>query len=68
MKKAAGFLGLGTECVFSVKTDDKGRLIPKDLEKQIDKAAAEVSQAAKEIRWLERFRSDIYCGPIPGWC
>ena len=43
MKKAAAFLGLGTESIFMIKTDDKGRMIPEDLEKQINETISKVN-------------------------
>ncbi|XP_069790492.1 cysteine sulfinic acid decarboxylase-like isoform X2 [Narcine bancroftii] len=33
--KGAAFLGLGTDSVHAVKADERGRMIPKDLEEQI---------------------------------
>ncbi|XP_032871629.1 cysteine sulfinic acid decarboxylase-like isoform X1 [Amblyraja radiata] len=33
--KGAAFQGLGTDSVYVVKTDERGRMIPKDLEEQI---------------------------------
>ncbi|KAL6483516.1 hypothetical protein MHYP_G00083880 [Metynnis hypsauchen] len=35
MKKAAAFLGIGTENVYHVKVDESGRMIPEDLEAKI---------------------------------
>ena len=43
MKKAAAFLGLGTESIFMIKTDDRGRMMPEDLEKQINETISKVS-------------------------
>uniref|UniRef100_A0A8D0KY70 Glutamate decarboxylase like 1 n=1 Tax=Strix occidentalis caurina TaxID=311401 RepID=A0A8D0KY70_STROC len=34
MKKAASFLGIGTENVYFIKTDERGKMIPEELEKQ----------------------------------
>ncbi|XP_075407742.1 cysteine sulfinic acid decarboxylase isoform X1 [Tenrec ecaudatus] len=41
IKKGAAFLGLGTESVRVVKADDRGKMIPEDLERQISLAEAE---------------------------
>ncbi|KAG9476120.1 hypothetical protein GDO78_002942, partial [Eleutherodactylus coqui] len=41
MKKAAAFLGIGTHNVYFVKADDQGKMIPEDLEKQVQKAKEE---------------------------
>jgi len=35
LKKAANYLGFGTDNVVPVKTDDRGKIIPEDLEKNI---------------------------------
>lgn len=35
IKKAAHWLGIGTENLITVKTDGEGRMLAKDLEKQI---------------------------------
>nr|XP_036864519.1 acidic amino acid decarboxylase GADL1 isoform X3 [Manis javanica] len=44
MKKAASFLGIGTENVCFVETDGRGKMIPEELEKQI-------WQTRKEASW-----------------
>ncbi|XP_045153506.1 acidic amino acid decarboxylase GADL1 isoform X1 [Echinops telfairi] len=41
MKKAASFLGIGTENVCFVETDGRGKMIPEELEKQVGKARKE---------------------------
>uniref|UniRef100_A0A8C0TIZ4 Cysteine sulfinic acid decarboxylase n=1 Tax=Canis lupus familiaris TaxID=9615 RepID=A0A8C0TIZ4_CANLF len=41
IKKGAAFLGLGTDSVRVVKTDERGKMIPEDLERQIGLAEAE---------------------------
>ncbi|NP_001382689.1 acidic amino acid decarboxylase GADL1 isoform 1 [Mus musculus] len=41
MKKAASFLGIGTQNVYFVETDGRGKMIPEDLEKQIWQARQE---------------------------
>uniref|UniRef100_A0A8P0TER0 Cysteine sulfinic acid decarboxylase n=2 Tax=Canis lupus familiaris TaxID=9615 RepID=A0A8P0TER0_CANLF len=41
IKKGAAFLGLGTDSVRIVKTDERGKMIPEDLERQIGLAEAE---------------------------
>ncbi|XP_075683291.1 acidic amino acid decarboxylase GADL1 [Rhinoderma darwinii] len=41
MKKAAAFLGIGTNNVYFVKADDQGKMIPEDLENQVQKAKEE---------------------------
>ncbi|XP_041589581.1 acidic amino acid decarboxylase GADL1 isoform X3 [Vulpes lagopus] len=41
MKKAASFLGIGTENVCFVETDGRGKMIPAELEKQIWQASKE---------------------------
>uniref|UniRef100_A0A8C9FZ92 Glutamate decarboxylase like 1 n=1 Tax=Pavo cristatus TaxID=9049 RepID=A0A8C9FZ92_PAVCR len=43
MKKAASFLGIGTENVYFVKTDERGKMIPEELEKQVQRARKEGS-------------------------
>lgn len=35
IEKGASFLGFGTDNVVTIKTDDRGRIIPKDLEHKI---------------------------------
>ncbi|XP_023376437.1 cysteine sulfinic acid decarboxylase isoform X4 [Pteropus alecto] len=41
IKKGAAFLGLGTDSVRVVKADERGKMIPEDLERQISLAEAE---------------------------
>uniref|UniRef100_A0A8C4LLY2 Cysteine sulfinic acid decarboxylase n=2 Tax=Equus asinus asinus TaxID=83772 RepID=A0A8C4LLY2_EQUAS len=41
IKKGAAFLGLGTDSVRVVKADERGKMIPEDLERQISLAKAE---------------------------
>uniref|UniRef100_A0A663MIJ7 Glutamate decarboxylase like 1 n=1 Tax=Athene cunicularia TaxID=194338 RepID=A0A663MIJ7_ATHCN len=41
MKKAASFLGIGTENVYFIKTDERGKMIPEELEKQVQRARKE---------------------------
>ncbi|XP_061062324.1 cysteine sulfinic acid decarboxylase isoform X2 [Eubalaena glacialis] len=41
IKKGAAFLGLGTDSVRMVKADERGKMIPEDLERQIGLAEAE---------------------------
>ncbi|MEE6466124.1 hypothetical protein FKM82_006847 [Ascaphus truei] len=41
MKKAAAFLGIGTQNVYFVKADDRGKMIPDELEKQVQRAKEE---------------------------
>ncbi|XP_033292081.1 cysteine sulfinic acid decarboxylase isoform X2 [Orcinus orca] len=41
VKKGAAFLGLGTDSVRMVKADERGKMIPEDLERQIGLAEAE---------------------------
>uniref|UniRef100_A0A8D1YRR1 Glutamate decarboxylase like 1 n=1 Tax=Sus scrofa TaxID=9823 RepID=A0A8D1YRR1_PIG len=41
MKKAASFLGIGTENVCFVETDGRGKMIPEELEKQVWQARRE---------------------------
>ncbi|XP_047388574.1 acidic amino acid decarboxylase GADL1 isoform X4 [Sciurus carolinensis] len=41
MKKAASFLGIGTQNVCFVETDGRGKMIPEELEKQIWQARKE---------------------------
>ncbi|XP_058423386.1 acidic amino acid decarboxylase GADL1 [Diceros bicornis minor] len=41
MKKAASFLGIGTDNVCFVETDGRGKMIPEELEKQIWQARKE---------------------------
>uniref|UniRef100_A0A8C8WKV8 Cysteine sulfinic acid decarboxylase n=1 Tax=Panthera leo TaxID=9689 RepID=A0A8C8WKV8_PANLE len=43
IKKGAAFLGLGTDSVWIVKTDERGKMMPEDLERQISLAEAEGS-------------------------
>ncbi|KAG8521617.1 Acidic amino acid decarboxylase GADL1, partial [Galemys pyrenaicus] len=41
MKKAASFLGIGTENICFVETDGRGKMIPKELDKQVSRARKE---------------------------
>ncbi|XP_033619543.1 cysteine sulfinic acid decarboxylase isoform X3 [Fukomys damarensis] len=41
INKGAAFLGLGTDSVRVVKADERGKMIPEDLERQINLAEAE---------------------------
>ncbi|KAL6068056.1 hypothetical protein STEG23_032716 [Scotinomys teguina] len=41
MKKAASFLGIGTQNVYFVETDGRGKMIPEELEKRIWQAREE---------------------------
>ncbi|XP_057412057.1 cysteine sulfinic acid decarboxylase isoform X2 [Balaenoptera acutorostrata] len=41
IEKGAAFLGLGTDSVRMVKADERGKMIPEDLERQIGLAEAE---------------------------
>ncbi|KAM4705274.1 acidic amino acid decarboxylase GADL1 [Rhinophrynus dorsalis] len=41
MKKAAAFLGIGTQNVYFIKADDRGKMIPEELEKQVQRAKEE---------------------------
>ncbi|XP_032093993.1 acidic amino acid decarboxylase GADL1 isoform X2 [Thamnophis elegans] len=43
VKKAASFLGIGTQNVYFVKSDDRGKMIPEELEKQVQLARNEAS-------------------------
>ncbi|KAM9073734.1 cysteine sulfinic acid decarboxylase isoform 2-T2 [Megaptera novaeangliae] len=43
VKKGAAFLGLGTDSVRMVKADERGKMIPEDLERQIGLAEAEAA-------------------------
>ncbi|KAJ7399244.1 Acidic amino acid decarboxylase GADL1 [Pitangus sulphuratus] len=43
MKKAASFLGIGTENVYFIRTDERGKMIPEELEKQVQRARKEGS-------------------------
>ncbi|XP_060051264.1 cysteine sulfinic acid decarboxylase isoform X4 [Erinaceus europaeus] len=43
IKKSAAFLGLGTDSVRLVKADERGKMIPEDLERQISLAEAEAA-------------------------
>eukprot|EP00062_Callorhinchus_milii_P005568 gi/632945142/ref/XP_007887890.1/ PREDICTED: glutamate decarboxylase-like protein 1 [Callorhinchus milii] len=43
VKKAAAFLGIGTRNVYVVTADERGKMIPQELEKEIQKAKAEGS-------------------------
>ncbi|XP_058037177.1 acidic amino acid decarboxylase GADL1 isoform X3 [Ahaetulla prasina] len=43
VKKAASFLGIGTQNVYFVKSDDRGKMIPEELEKQVQQARNEGS-------------------------
>ncbi|XP_078192698.1 cysteine sulfinic acid decarboxylase isoform X8 [Callithrix jacchus] len=42
IQKGAAFLGLGTDSVRVVKADERGRMVPEDLERQISMAEAEM--------------------------
>lgn len=53
IKKGAAFLGLGTDSVRVVKADERGKMVPEDLERQIRLAEAEFerqSDSAQETR------------------
>uniref|UniRef100_A0A4X2L0U6 Cysteine sulfinic acid decarboxylase n=2 Tax=Vombatus ursinus TaxID=29139 RepID=A0A4X2L0U6_VOMUR len=41
LQKGAAFLGMGTDSIRLVKADERGKMIPEDLEKQINQAEAE---------------------------
>ncbi|XP_061470736.1 cysteine sulfinic acid decarboxylase isoform X1 [Rhineura floridana] len=41
IQKGAAFLGIGTDNVYLVAVDEKGKMIPADLEKQINRAKSE---------------------------
>ncbi|XP_043823125.1 acidic amino acid decarboxylase GADL1 [Dromiciops gliroides] len=41
MKKAASFLGIGTQNIYFVETDSRGKMIPEELEKQVQRARKE---------------------------
>ncbi|XP_053160009.1 cysteine sulfinic acid decarboxylase [Hemicordylus capensis] len=41
MQKGAAFLGIGTDNIYLVAADEKGKMIPVDLEKQINQAKSE---------------------------
>ena len=43
MNKSAALLGLGTDCILTVKTDEKGKMIPAEAE-------ATIQQAIKDVR------------------
>lgn len=42
VEKGANFLGFGTESVVKVKSDDRGRVIPEDLEIKIQQCKQKV--------------------------
>lgn len=41
IQKLAAFEGLGSDNIYSVKTDDRGKMDPQDLEKRVLEAIAE---------------------------
>ncbi|MBN3325925.1 GADL1 decarboxylase, partial [Atractosteus spatula] len=41
VRKAAAFLGIGTKNVYVVPADDRGKMIPEELEKQIERAKSQ---------------------------
>uniref|UniRef100_A0A8C3S3I2 Glutamate decarboxylase like 1 n=1 Tax=Chelydra serpentina TaxID=8475 RepID=A0A8C3S3I2_CHESE len=41
MNKAASFLGIGTQNVYFITTDERGKMIPEELEKQVQRARKE---------------------------
>ncbi|KAM4796066.1 cysteine sulfinic acid decarboxylase [Rhinophrynus dorsalis] len=43
IQKGAAFLGIGTDNVILVQTNDRGKMVPEDLEKKIQKSKAEGS-------------------------
>ncbi|KAF7247645.1 Acidic amino acid decarboxylase GADL1 [Varanus komodoensis] len=43
VKKAASFLGIGTQNVYFIKSDERGKMIPEELEKQVQRARKEGS-------------------------
>ncbi|CAN0007627.1 unnamed protein product, partial [Bubo scandiacus] len=44
IQKGAAFLGIGTDNVHLVATDERGKMIPEELEKEIERAKAEGSE------------------------
>ncbi|XP_055985577.1 acidic amino acid decarboxylase GADL1 isoform X1 [Sorex fumeus] len=52
MKKAASFLGIGTENVCFVETDGRGKMIPEELDKQIWQAKKEVLGSPYSVEFL----------------
>ncbi|NXH98477.1 CSAD decarboxylase, partial [Pachycephala philippinensis] len=46
IQKGAAFLGIGTDNVHLVRTDERGKMIPEELEKEIQRVKAEVGEAA----------------------
>ncbi|ELW47931.1 Glutamate decarboxylase-like protein 1 [Tupaia chinensis] len=54
MKKAASFLGIGTENVCFVETDGRGRMIPAELEKQIWQARKQLLDYIKANVFIAR--------------
>ncbi|NWZ35258.1 CSAD decarboxylase, partial [Brachypodius atriceps] len=45
IQKAAALLGIGTDNVHLVRTDERGKMIPEELEKEIQRVKAEVGRA-----------------------
>ncbi|NXD18522.1 CSAD decarboxylase, partial [Nothocercus nigrocapillus] len=43
IQKGAAFLGIGTDNVYLVGTDERGKMLPEELEKEIERAKAEGS-------------------------
>ncbi|XP_042310664.1 cysteine sulfinic acid decarboxylase isoform X2 [Sceloporus undulatus] len=43
IQKGAAFLGIGTDNVYLVAVDERGKMIPADLEKQIEQAKSEAA-------------------------
>ncbi|KAL0611710.1 Cysteine sulfinic acid decarboxylase [Plecturocebus cupreus] len=50
IQKGAAFLGLGTDSVRVVKADERGRMVPEDLERQISMAEAEAEVTVGSLR------------------
>uniref|UniRef100_A0A8C6ZK95 Cysteine sulfinic acid decarboxylase-like n=1 Tax=Nothoprocta perdicaria TaxID=30464 RepID=A0A8C6ZK95_NOTPE len=44
IQKGAAFLGIGTDNVYLVGTDERGKMLPEQLEKEIERARAEGSE------------------------
>ncbi|KAM9073736.1 cysteine sulfinic acid decarboxylase isoform 4-T4 [Megaptera novaeangliae] len=77
VKKGAAFLGLGTDSVRMVKADERGKMIPEDLERQIGLAEAEaawggsvlLSQTHRHLlNGIQRTCSSAATDPRPATC
>ncbi|NXI65172.1 CSAD decarboxylase, partial [Anseranas semipalmata] len=70
VQKGAAFLGIGTDNVFLVRADERGKMIPEELEKEIGRAKGEVrlrhSPGGSSARPLSP--AAVPLSPVPTCC